>query len=96
MRSDLSILSNALEKSNFTAHEPLLANRSGVIAFFNFRIAVWQIRVLMVFYNFAKVFLNSITDYMGKDFRVSIHEADGAKILYFYGIFRFREQFYYC
>ena len=50
----------------------------------------------MVFYNFAKVFFNSITDYMGKDFCVSIYKADGAKILYCYGIFRFREQFDYC
>ena len=40
MRSDLSTLSNALEKSNFTALEPRVANHSGVIAFFNFRIAV--------------------------------------------------------
>ena len=52
--------------------------------------------MLMVFYNFAKVIFNSITDYMGKDFCVSIHKADGAKILYCYGIFRFREQFDYC
>ena len=52
--------------------------------------------MLMVFNTFAKVFLNSITDYMGKNFRVSIHKTDGAKVLYCYGIFRIREQFDYC
>ena len=52
--------------------------------------------MLIVFYKFAKVFFNSITDYMGKDFRVGIHEIDGAKILYCYVIFSFREQFDYC
>ena len=40
MRSDLSTLSNALEKSNFRVHEPRLANRTGVILFFSFRIVV--------------------------------------------------------
>ena len=50
----------------------------------------------MVFYNFTKVFFNSITDSTGKNFRVSIYETDGAKIWYCYGIFRFREQFDYC
>ena len=62
MRVDLSTLSNALEKSNFTAHEPRLANRSVVIAFLNFRIAVCIVLQANTradgFYNFAKVLLN--------------------------------------
>ena len=101
MRNDLSTLSNALENSTYTAHQPRLANRSRVIAFFNFRIAVCiclsrKYACWGFFRILQKSFLNSITDNMGKKFRVSIHETDRVKILYCYGIFRFREQFDYC
>ena len=100
MKIHLSTLSNALEKSDITAHESRLANRSGVIAFFDLRIVVCICLPVKYacwwFLQHWKGLFKPTTDYMGKNFCIYVHENDRAKILYCYGIFRFREQFDYC
>ena len=87
MKNDLSTLSNALEKSTFTAHEPQL-----LFAF------LFQANTRVDgFLQLCKGL--SIIDYIGvhgRYFCVSVFETNRAKIVYCYFIFRLREQLDYC